>query len=311
MQTEFQKRLLTQSDCYQAGRTIVPRGVMVHSTGVAQPDPEVFLRRWDRPGVDACVHAFVAEDRVIQTLPWNWRGWHAGRGERGSANDTHISFECCEPVSSTHLDVYKRQPHDYPGHWVRQQYLPDNLKNRTYYQYGDNKTEPVSYTHLVGDGVLVDGDIDLVQAVLHLLAGEVGRAQVHQHQVVVRAAGYQVRPTLHDGLGQHGGVFHDLLLISLELGLEGLAQRHRLGGNDVLQRTALGAGEDGGVELFGDVRVVAQQHPAPGAPEGLVGGGGHHIGVGNGGGVAAGGHQPGDVGHVHEQIGPHLSLIHI
>lgn len=62
MQTEFQTRLLTQSDCYQAGRTIVPRGVMVHSTRVAQPDPEVFLRRWDRPGVDACVHAFVAED---------------------------------------------------------------------------------------------------------------------------------------------------------------------------------------------------------------------------------------------------------
>ena len=34
-----------------------------------------------------------------------------------------------------------RYPHDYPGHWVRQQYLPDNLKNRKYYQYGDNKTE--------------------------------------------------------------------------------------------------------------------------------------------------------------------------
>ena len=32
-------------------------------------------------------------------------------------------------------------PHDFPGHWVRQQYLPDELKHRTYYQYGDNKTE--------------------------------------------------------------------------------------------------------------------------------------------------------------------------
>ncbi|MBR0162102.1 MAG: replication-associated recombination protein A [Oscillospiraceae bacterium] len=32
-------------------------------------------------------------------------------------------------------------PHDYPGHWVRQQYLPDALKNRQYYRYGDNKTE--------------------------------------------------------------------------------------------------------------------------------------------------------------------------
>ena len=32
-------------------------------------------------------------------------------------------------------------PHNYPGHWVKQQYLPDNLKNARYYQYGDNKTE--------------------------------------------------------------------------------------------------------------------------------------------------------------------------
>ena len=32
-------------------------------------------------------------------------------------------------------------PHDFPGHWVRQQYLPNELRNRKYYQYGDNKTE--------------------------------------------------------------------------------------------------------------------------------------------------------------------------
>ena len=32
-------------------------------------------------------------------------------------------------------------PHDFPRHWVRQQYLPDTLKNVRYYEYGDNKTE--------------------------------------------------------------------------------------------------------------------------------------------------------------------------
>ncbi len=32
-------------------------------------------------------------------------------------------------------------PHDYPGHWVKQQYLPDELRGVKYYQYGDNKTE--------------------------------------------------------------------------------------------------------------------------------------------------------------------------
>ncbi|MGN0475502.1 MAG: replication-associated recombination protein A, partial [Acutalibacteraceae bacterium] len=32
-------------------------------------------------------------------------------------------------------------PHDYPRHYVRQQYLPDALKDAHYYEYGDNKTE--------------------------------------------------------------------------------------------------------------------------------------------------------------------------
>ena len=32
-------------------------------------------------------------------------------------------------------------PHDYPNHWVKQQYLPDILKGTQYYEYGDNKIE--------------------------------------------------------------------------------------------------------------------------------------------------------------------------
>ncbi len=32
-------------------------------------------------------------------------------------------------------------PHDFPHRWVKQQYLPDELKNARYYEYGDNKTE--------------------------------------------------------------------------------------------------------------------------------------------------------------------------
>lgn len=51
---------------------------------------------------ESCVHAFIGklDDNsiaTVQTLPWNHRGWHAGKGTSGkSANDTHISFEICE-----------------------------------------------------------------------------------------------------------------------------------------------------------------------------------------------------------------------
>jgi len=32
-------------------------------------------------------------------------------------------------------------PHDFPNHYVKQQYLPDALKDRVYYDFGDNKQE--------------------------------------------------------------------------------------------------------------------------------------------------------------------------
>lgn len=102
--------LLTKNDCYQKGETIVPKGVMIHSTGANNPwllryvGPDDGLlgenqygNHWNRPGVSACVHAFIGRraDGTVdtyQTLPWTMRGWHCGR----SGNDTHISFEICE-----------------------------------------------------------------------------------------------------------------------------------------------------------------------------------------------------------------------
>ena len=101
--------MLTQNDCYRKGRYIRPRGVMVHSTGAANPWLRRYIspddgrlgesssRHWNQGGVGACVHAMIGKAAdgtvaVYQTLPWTMRGWHCGR----SGNDTHISFEICE-----------------------------------------------------------------------------------------------------------------------------------------------------------------------------------------------------------------------
>ena len=103
------KALLTHNDCYLRGRTIRPRGVMVHSTGANNPWLRRYLapddgrlgapspRHWNQGGVGVCVHAMIgkAADGSVctyQTLPWTMRGWHCGH----SGNDTHISFEICE-----------------------------------------------------------------------------------------------------------------------------------------------------------------------------------------------------------------------
>lgn len=109
----LRKLILTNNACYKAGRTIVPKGIMVHSTGANNPNLKRYVgpddgllgknqynNHWnqDKPGGrQVCVHAFIGKlaDGTIatyQTLPWNHRGWHAG----GKANDSHIGFEICE-----------------------------------------------------------------------------------------------------------------------------------------------------------------------------------------------------------------------
>lgn len=39
-----------------------------------------------------------------------------------------------------HGTEYK-YPHSYPNHYTEQQYLPDNIKDKVYYRFGENKTE--------------------------------------------------------------------------------------------------------------------------------------------------------------------------
>ncbi len=51
-------------------------------------------------------------------------------------------------LQNVHADSYTMEreqsylyPHDYPNHWVKQQYLPDALVGTRYYEYGPNKLE--------------------------------------------------------------------------------------------------------------------------------------------------------------------------
>ncbi len=48
-----------------------------------------------------------------------------------------------------------KYPHSYPNSYVVQQYLPDDVKNKKYYEYGDNKTERAARAYwdaIKGDG---------------------------------------------------------------------------------------------------------------------------------------------------------------
>ena len=135
----LRKQILTRNDCYRAGRAIKPRGVMVHSTGANNPALSRYVapddgltgtpsaRHWNQPGTTACVHAFIgrlADGSVAtyQTLPWAMRGWHCGKGKKGSGNDTHISFEICEDglTDASYFGAVYREAVELTAHLCRE-----------------------------------------------------------------------------------------------------------------------------------------------------------------------------------------------
>jgi len=59
-----------------------------------------------------------------------------GVGVPRQLQNTHYDGEDAEVKGQNY-----KYPHDYPNHYVKQQYLPDDLKDKKYYKYGDNKME--------------------------------------------------------------------------------------------------------------------------------------------------------------------------
>ncbi len=77
------------------------------------------------------------------------------------SNSAHIAFDAAladvrkgktgdfpRHLQNVHADSYTMEreqgylyPHDFPNHWVKQQYLPDALVGTKYYEYGPNKLE--------------------------------------------------------------------------------------------------------------------------------------------------------------------------
>ena len=100
---------LTHNPCYTDKKSIVVKGLMLHSVGCSQSDPEVFVKNWNKSTYTrACVHGFIGDTKTYIALPClektstsnpgvAHRGWHCGKGVNGSANNTHIGFEMCEP----------------------------------------------------------------------------------------------------------------------------------------------------------------------------------------------------------------------
>ena len=103
----LRQQILVHNNCYTVGRTIRPTGIMVHSTGANNPRVSRYVpgdavlgyntagNHWDQSNeqwqqkfnepLDRCVHAFIGKwadgkGGPVQTLPWNLREGHRGKG---------------------------------------------------------------------------------------------------------------------------------------------------------------------------------------------------------------------------------------
>lgn len=113
----------TQSTCYKGTRVMTPVGVLWHSTGAENtwlkryvqpsddaPDKDAMLKilgvnayknDWNHIKRDAGLNGWIgklADGTVttVQTMPWNYRPWGCGAGNKGSCNNGWIQFEICE-----------------------------------------------------------------------------------------------------------------------------------------------------------------------------------------------------------------------
>lgn len=113
-------QLLTRNSCFASGTELQPIGIMVHSTGADNPMLSRYVpgnevigfnrngNHWDQTNAEwkqkfgvplnKCAHAFIGktytgEVAMVQTLPWDCRGWHAGLS---AGNSRYIGFEICE-----------------------------------------------------------------------------------------------------------------------------------------------------------------------------------------------------------------------
>lgn len=74
--------------------------------------------------------AHLALDAAIQDV----------RRGRGKGFPRHLQNVHADSYTMEREQGY-RYPHDYPNHYVKQQYLPDDLEGTQYYEYGPNKLE--------------------------------------------------------------------------------------------------------------------------------------------------------------------------
>ena len=143
---DYNVLLFTKNDCYKANRKMTPKGIVVHSTGVNNPNLKRYVgpddgrvgknrygNHWNRGGVSKCVHAFIGKDKdgivcTYQTLPLDICCWGCGKSKKGSYNysPAYLQFEICEDnlKDATYFNKVMKEAQELCARWCKEFNIP-------------------------------------------------------------------------------------------------------------------------------------------------------------------------------------------
>lgn len=93
---------VTESPCYKQAKKLVPEGIVLHSTGTAQPKAQAYISLWNNANyTTACCHGVIDGNTgdFYQALPFTYKGWHAEH----YCNERFIGIEMAEPAELKYM----------------------------------------------------------------------------------------------------------------------------------------------------------------------------------------------------------------
>ncbi len=146
----YAARLIDAGDIISLSRRLLV--IAAEDIGLAYPQAIPIVKAC----VDSAMQLGLPEARIplgdavilLATSPKSNSGYNAinealADVKNGAVGDfpRHLQNKHCDGEDAEVRGQNYLYPHDFPNHYVKQQYLPDNLKDRVYYHFGDNKLE--------------------------------------------------------------------------------------------------------------------------------------------------------------------------
>ncbi len=146
----YAARLIDAGDIISLSRRLLV--IASEDIGLAYPQAIPIVKAC----VDSAMQLGLPEARIplgdavilLATSPKSNSGYNAinealADVKNGAVGDfpRHLQNKHCDGEDAEVRGQNYLYPHDFPNHYVKQQYLPDNLKDRVYYHFGDNKLE--------------------------------------------------------------------------------------------------------------------------------------------------------------------------